>query len=97
MECSEFRCMWHQMERAGEDLRPDRCGVIFDRASEDVIVARLEEGKKLNPLVMQQIKSFKSEGFSVLVFRETSSRAFTKEGHTLEHLLEAARGRAELH
>ena len=93
-ECQEFRCMWHQMEKAGEELRPDKCNVIFDRASEDVIVARLEENKKLNNLVLAQINSFINEGFSVLVFRGKEYKPYIKPGHTIEHLLGAVHDRS---
>lgn len=89
--------MWSQMAVAGEELRPDKCGVIFDRVSDDVITARLEEGKKLNGFTFAQVNRFIDEGFSVLIFRGKEMKHFLNEHHTEQYVTETVRDRAELH
>lgn len=89
--------MWLQMDNVGIELRPDKCGIIFDKTSDGVITARLDEGKKLNKLVMGQINSFIKEGFSILIFRGRERKFFLNEDHTENYVIEAVRDRAELH
>lgn len=96
-ECREFRCMWLQMERAGEDLRPDMCGVIFSRSSEDVIAARLDQDRLMSHLAFKQIERFVQEGFSVALFRGRECRIEHAEGHTTDHVLRAVHDRAVIH
>lgn len=93
-ECRDYQCMWSQMENVGEELRPDICGVIFDRISDDVITARLEEGKKLNNLTFNQVEHFNKEGFSVLVFRGRHMKFFLNEKHTEEYVMGIVRDRS---
>ena len=96
-ECRIYQCMWTQMENVGEELRPDKCGVIFDRISDDVISARIEKGLKLNKLVVKQIESFNREGFSVLIFREQNSKCFLAKTHSEEYVRGIVDGHAKLH
>lgn len=85
------------MERVADDLRPDKCGIIFDRIAQDVISARLEEGRKLSALVLAQINAFINEGFSVIVFRGQEHKTFLLDHHTQDYVKEIVHGRAELH
>ena len=91
-ECKKFRCMWLQMENAGKELRPDICGVIFSRKSDDIIAGRLATGRKLNSLVMGQINSFKCEGFSVIIFRDNHSKLYNNKDHSPEYVLGKVHG-----
>lgn len=96
-ECRQFQCMWSQMEHVGIELRPDKCHIIFTRAGEDVICARLEKDHKLSKLVMNQIKTFNKEGFSVLVFRGRASKYFLIKEHTKDYVRKIVHGRSKLH
>ena len=92
-ECRTYQCLWSQMETVGDELRPDRCGIIFDRISDDVITARLEEGQKMNSLVVAQMGAFNREGFSVLVFRGGDRKFFLNDRHTESDVLGVVRDR----
>lgn len=94
-ECKTYQCMWSQMETVGDELRPDKCGIIFDRASNDVITARLEKGKLMNPFVSGQVNAFINEGFSVNIFRGKEMKTFLNDNHTQEYVVEAIKKRAE--
>lgn len=97
-ECQQYQCMWSQMPEkfARIELRPDKSGIIFDRQSDDVIAARLEENKKISQLLLKQIESFTKEGFSVIVFRGIENKIFLKDGHTEEYVKEIIDGRSKL-
>ena len=97
VECSTYQCMWLQMNNVGEELRPDKCGIIFDRISDDVICARIEKGIKLNELVMNQIKAFNREGFSILIFRDKDSKCFLKLGHSENYVRGIINDYSKLH
>lgn len=96
-ECRDYQCMWSQMENVGFEMRPDQCGVIFDRISDDVITARLEEDRMLNELTQRQLDFFKNEGFSVLIFRGRDKKIFLNGKHTEDQVMEVVRGCGDLH
>lgn len=96
-ECQEFQCMWVQMENAGEELRPDKSGIIFSRSSDDVISARLDEDRLLNSLTLGQIQAFNNEGFSVVVFRGKEQKFYLNNTHTKIDVVRAVHGRTIIH
>ena len=96
-ECKTYQCMWAQMKHAGDELRPDKCNIVFDRIADEVITARIEEGSKLNGLLTAQIDFFNNEGFSVLVFRGRDKKFFLNDKHSEKYVLEAVNDRSELH
>lgn len=88
-ECRNYWCMWARMEHTGEELRPDKCHVIFDKLSDDVISAKLEIGHGLIPLVKGQIKYFNKEGYSVVAVRGLECKYFLNGIHNEEHVKRA--------
>lgn len=96
-ECSDYQCMWTMMDRVSDDLRPDKCGIIFDRIAEDVITARLDEAREMTPLIEGQIKSFGAEGFSVVVFHDRKAQGYLNKGHSKEYVIGKVRGRANIY
>ena len=85
-ECREFQCMWSQMEYAGVEMRPDKCHIVFEKVTDNIIFGRLDDGYILSPLVLGQLHAFRNEGFSVLIFRGEESICFLAEGHTEEYV-----------
>ena len=63
--CKIFECAWKQMQHAHIDLRPDKCGVLFEKWSDNVIVGATIE-KEISG-VLNQINYFRGEGISVLM------------------------------
>lgn len=58
--------MWAQMDKASLDLRPDRCGVIFEKVADDLITTGQDANpKNLTSLAKRQIQDFMNQGFSV--------------------------------
>ena len=80
--------MWSQMETVSDELRPDKCGIIFDRISDDVIAARIEADRKLNGLLTAQVGYFDNEGFSVVIFRGREKKIFLNGRHTETDVIE---------
>jgi hypothetical protein len=63
--CKEYQCMYNQMNKCSENLRPDKCHVIFERLGNGIITGLIEKGCTMNDDVKNQIGSFIKEGFSV--------------------------------
>jgi len=63
--CCIYECCWKQMEVTAEELRPDRCGMMFEKWSDKVIVGVTDTG--ISELAMNQINHFREEGISILV------------------------------
>lgn len=85
------------MENVGSDLKPNKCNIIFDRIADDVICARLEKGHVIGDLIYNQILTFIDDGFSVLVFRDKSSKYFLSKSHTKNYVLEKVNDSSQLH
>jgi hypothetical protein len=81
--------------KAHKDLRPDNCGVVFEKYSDRVIVGS-QEPTISEELVMNQIKYFQNEGISVLlVDLPNKTRSFyLAEGHTLDTVEQDIRKRS---
>lgn len=68
-ECKEFNCAYAQWKKASLKLRPDKCGVIFERCGEDIFIGTISPiEKRLVSIAKRQIDSFLQEGFSVILF-----------------------------
>jgi hypothetical protein len=95
--CREFECAWLQMERAGIEMRPDRCGVVFEKLSDDVM-GGVTDGY-MTYLVRGQVDAFNREGLSVVIFDHSTRRkaCFLAEGHTIEFVEAEIHGGAKLY
>ena len=70
-ECSGFYCVYLQMENASINLRPDKCGVIFEKITTDVFIGTVDSKKIiLSDDAYEQINSFLDEGFSVVLYHQ---------------------------
>ena len=87
-DCKEFMCAWLQMEYAGIDMRPDRCGVVFEKLS-DRVMGGITNGR-MTPLVKGQIRAFNKEMMSVMILdpNTRSKHYFLAPFHTIEFVEE---------
>jgi hypothetical protein len=70
-DCLSFRCSYNQMEKCHIDLRPDNCGVVFERIGDDIFIGTTDPIlKKLKDVVGGQIRIFAKQGFSVILFNK---------------------------
>lgn len=65
--CRIFQCVWSQMKKVHIDLRPDHCGVMFEKVNDVLIVGSIDNLENISDLVNRQIEYFSSEGISVFV------------------------------
>lgn len=85
-KCLEFKCAYNQMERVSINLRPDKCGIIFERL-DDIMIGTIDN-VILNDDAGGQLESFKKEGFSLVLYREHIEPYVWSEKYTREEILE---------
>lgn len=85
-ECSAYKCAWLQMENVGIELRPDNSHVIFDRIADKTICARQDSDYELSELVINQIKQFNKQNFSVLLLCGNLKSVHLTKGHTMKEV-----------
>jgi hypothetical protein len=95
--CREFQCMWLQMEKVHIDLRPDKCGVIFEKFTDNVIMG-VTDGY-VSYRAMGQIESFKKENISVVMMNHNTKtkKNFLSKGHTKEFVEKEINDSAKLY
>ena len=87
-ECRVFKCCWRQMENAHVHLRPDNCGVLFEKYTDRVIVGSTE--RDLSDLMIGQIGLFQREGISVVIINMIKKHRYfyLADGHTVQSVEE---------
>jgi hypothetical protein len=90
--CQKYECMWFTNENWPEELRPDRCRVMFEYLNgTDVIAALSTRGNDLawqKFLVHRQILRFTKEGYGVVIRAEGGKRhLIIPKGKTPQQLM----------
>ena len=67
--CKEFECAYYQVEVANEALRPDRCGVMFEKIEESLMVGTIDPKAGEYPHLNGQISAFLSQGINVVLLK----------------------------
>lgn len=88
-KCLDFYCAYNQMEKVSKNLRPDKCGVIFERY-DDIMFGTIDpEHNQLSKDIVGQIEFFILEGFSiVLVMNRNVQFIHTTEKYTEQELID---------
>jgi len=50
------------------ELRPDKCHIVFEKVTDNVVFGRLDDACVLSPW-SGQLRAFNKEGFSVIICR----------------------------
>lgn len=67
-KCKIFECAYTQMKKVKLELRPDKCGFMFEKITDNLMLASTDGNINNVPdLIMNQIKSFGSENISVVI------------------------------
>jgi len=85
------------MEYAGIEMRPDKCGVLFEKFTDHLIVG-VSQGI-MSDLVNGQIEFFNREKISVVIISHfnKSKKNYLAEGHTKTFVENEINDNAELH
>lgn len=95
--CKVFQCCYTQMERVNPVLRPDKCGVVFEKITDTLILGTtVDVITDISELIQGQIRSFVSEGISVMYqqFNPYKWTCFLVKGANKEKIISALRKKA---
>lgn len=70
--CRDFFCAYAQHEKAPVDLRPDVCGIIFEKLDEDLFLGTVRPNKIVSDYGLEQIKAFNKQGYNVVLSKHTT-------------------------
>ena len=81
--CTEFMCAYLQGGN-NEELRPDKCGIIFVKKTDKIFSGILVDGVEVTDIAKQQIQAFNNQGFSVVLLsvNEKEQHIMPAEGYT---------------
>jgi len=85
--CSEFKCAYNQMDNVSEKLRPDNCGIIFERIEDDLMFGTVNPNHTEFQFVHGQINAFIQEGINVVLSKEGQPVVYHIDGVKPEDLL----------
>lgn len=85
--CKKFSCMYNQVENARIELRPDNCGVIFEKLNDKLIFGTVED--EMTEHGKAQCHSFVKQGFSVVLDSWKNKKLFVlaEEGRTKDEVI----------
>lgn len=66
-ECKIYQCAWVQMSNVGKELRPDKCGVIFDKVNDKLFHGITASKGSVADSIKRQVQDFLNQGFSVVI------------------------------
>jgi hypothetical protein len=64
-KCKSYKCAYNLMKNISTDFRPDKCGVVFEKATDKIFYGTLDTDFVMSDIIDYQIKSFLEKGFSV--------------------------------
>ncbi len=91
--CSQFECYWFKHKNLPEELRPDKCNIIFEYLTDDIILALTHpEGIKENTTqtVIKLVDElvFKNHSIIVSSYTDAPTRFLLPKGVNKESVLE---------
>lgn len=90
-DCKKYKCSYSFAPRSiNPELRPDKCGVVFELATDNIFYGTVDTDFIMNDVVKNQILTFLDKGFSV-VLRHLELKApiiFNAENTTSENVFE---------
>ena len=81
--CAEYECAYYQGKDVPLSLRPDKCGIIFNKRTERIFVGTLVTGVPVTEAARGQIDAFNKQGYSVILLsaKDMSLKPMLADGH----------------
>jgi len=89
-ECKDFNCAYIQSGNTHVELRPDNCGIMFERLSDNIFYGTVVPGVEVTETGKNQIRSFNNQGYSVVLFsfKEPKPLLFLNNDHRKDSIEE---------
>ncbi len=96
-KCKTFQCAYTQMLHVHSDLRPDKCGVVFEKITSTLMLGTTD-GKieNISHLIKNQIAAFGREGISTMMqqFNPHKWRCSMVPGASKEEIIKSLKDKA---
>jgi len=78
--CTEFMCAYLEGKGIPEELRPDKCGIIFIKHTDRIFSGILIPNNNITIMAKRQIESFNQQGYSVILLSVYEKDPYIKLG-----------------
>ena len=85
--CKEFSCAYHQMKKVSKKLRPDKCGVIFEKLEEDLIFGTVDPSHTELNFITGQINAFLKEDINIVLSKNGNPTVYHLDNIAPESVL----------
>jgi hypothetical protein len=76
-ECKDYNCMYAQVDGVPVELRPDKSGMVFEKHSDNEILAIQDARFQKSKIAINQIQEFRRQGFLVIIVTSDYKRPTT--------------------
>ena len=82
-ECTDFDCAYIQSKVTNINLRPYKCGIIFEKLSDNIFYGTVNPNQKPTKYAFAQINNFITQGFSVVLgsIKEPTNKFIISDKH----------------
>jgi hypothetical protein len=86
--CRDFNCAYVQMDDVNIAMRPDKCGVVFEKINNTLVLGVLDPSRNTYPHLKGQVEAFYNEGANVVLLKNGQPRVFNHVGINPQNLIE---------
>jgi len=87
--CRTYECAYTQHESAPIELRPDKCGVIFEKLDDSLFVGTIKPDRPITEYGSKQIDAFNQQGYNVVLTKYDTPevKVFCRDGDVQRNVL----------
>lgn len=80
--CRDFMCAYAQQENAPIELRPDKCGIIFEKMDDTLFIGTIKPNNPVSEYAFGQITAFNDQGYDVVLTKHDTiePKVFVRKG-----------------
>jgi len=90
--CRDFNCAYVQMPKVNIALRPDNCGVVFEKINDTLVLGMLDPSRKEYPYLKGQIDAFFNSGVNIVLTKSGKPTVYNQEGINPKDLINLVKG-----
>lgn len=85
--CTSYDCMYSQSEKLPVSLRPDKCGIVFEKVNDKLILSIQHPDMQPTVMATNQANEFVKQGFSVAIKKKDNRmQIFLAKGHKAKEI-----------
>ncbi len=85
--CKGFNCAYLQQKNPDIRLRPDKCGVVFEKINDWLFHGTMDDRNQFSDTAKAQISAFNKQGYSVVIKLKDKKYFFPTDGNTIQSII----------